>query len=159
MGNKSTKKSNAGKNFTSMTTYNAGVMQASVHRSLQKHCDSILKPYGITKAQWLLIGTILEAGSPGIRVSDLAIKLNTTLAYLTNTLNLLESKKMVVRTVNNQDTRAKFVTIHPEFIEKCHEIEIVLREGLRKLVYAKINYDDFNTYMKVLFLLSTMDKG
>lgn len=155
---KSTAKSTKTKGYTSMTTYNAGVMQASAHRSLQKNCDALLKPYGITKAQWLLIGTVLDNSKHGIRVSDLAVKLDTTLAYLTNTINLLESKDILVRTPNKEDSRAKAVTVHPKFFLRCPEIETALREGLRKLVYAKISYEDFNTYMKVLSQLSAINK-
>ena len=154
---KSTRKIKSEGSYTAMTTYDAGVMQASVHRLLQRHCDAILKPYGITKAQWLLIGTVLGAKKRGVRVSDLAVQLDTTLAYLTNTINLLESKDMLVRTVNDNDGRAKFVTVHPKFRNKCIEIENTLRDGLRKLVYSGIDREDFNTYMKVMYQLSTID--
>lgn len=142
-----------------MTTYQAGVLQASVHRSLQKYCDIILKPYAITKAQWLLIGTVLDSGNHGITVSDLALTLDTTMAYLTNTINLLESKYILVRTTSDQDSRAKMITIHPSFVDTCDEIEIVLRDGLRRLVYSGISNRDFDTYLRVLLQLSTLQKS
>lgn len=151
---KSTPKSVKKKKYAAMSTYNAGVLQASVNRSIQKHCDAILKPYGISKAQWLLIGTVYDHADKGMRISDLAVRLGTTLAYLTNTINLLESKKILKRTGKEGDNRAKLVTVHPKFASKCDEIEEVLRKGLRKKVYSQVSQEDFETYMKVLNQLS-----
>lgn len=139
-----------------VTTYKAGVMQAASHRLLQKHCDEILKEYDITKTQWLLIGTILDAGEAGIRITDLAQQVGTTLSYLTNTVNLLESKGYLQRTAHTTDSRSKFVSINPESIEKCHEIEHFLRDKLRKSIYAEVSAEDFRTYLKVLYKLSSV---
>ena len=144
--------------YTKLTTYQAGVMQASVHRALQKYSDSVLQPYGISKAQWLIIGTILDQGKSGIRISELAIKVGTTMSYLTNTINLLVSKKVLLRDVSDDDNRAKFITVDPVFQLKCEKIEQALRNELRKLVYSKISVDDFRTYMKVLHQLSDIDQ-
>lgn len=146
-------------NYTSFTTYTAGVMQASVNRYLQKCCDTLLKPYGITKAQWLLIGTIFSYGDAGVRVSKLSIELDTTLAYLTNTINLLESRKILLRTAVGSDNRAKLITVHPLFKDKCQEIELMLRDGLRKLVYKQVSRDEFGIYMKVLNQLATISNS
>ncbi len=144
--------------YTAISTYDAGVMQASVNRSLQKYSDLLLKPYGITKAQWLLIGTVYDAGASGVRLSDLAVKLDTTLAYLTNTINLLESKKILKRAGDTGDSRVKQITVHPSFRPKCDEIELALRKGLRKLVYSHVSLEDFNVYMKVLHQLTSINK-
>ena len=145
--------------LSSITTYQAGVMQASTHRLLQKHCDAILKPYAMTKMQWLIIGSVLDAGEGGIRVTDLAEKLSTTLSYLTNAINLLESKGMLMRLSNEADSRSKMVSIDPDFAPKCPEIELTLRNALRKSIYAQVDPQDFRTYMKVLHQLSNVDSS
>lgn len=137
-----------------MTTYEAGIMQASTHRILQKFCDEVLKPYDISKMQWLIIGTVLDSGKNGIRITDLANKLSTTLSYLTNTINLLESKGMLVRINSPSDERSKMIVVEPMFESKCDEIEKVLREKLRERIYAEVSLKDFETYMKVLQKLS-----
>ena len=137
-----------------MTTYQAGTLQASTHRLLQKYCDDVLKPYGITKSQWLVIGTILDAGKKGIRITDLSGTLSTTLGYLTNTINLLESKGILKRISNSKDERTKMVIVSSNFVPKCQEIENTLRSQLRKTIYADITSSEFKTYMKVLYKLS-----
>lgn len=143
--------------LSKVTTYQAGVMQASTHRLLQKKCDDILRPYGISKMHWLIIGTVLDAGPAGIRLTDLAEALDTTQSYLTTTINLLVSKKMLMRTDNEADSRSKFVSIDPDFAPKCIEIENTLRHALRKSIYSHIDPTEFRVYMKVLYQLSKVN--
>ncbi len=142
--------------LNNITTYQAGVAQSAAHRLLQKHCDDILRPFGITKMHWLIIGAVLESDPKGARISDLACELNTTIPYLTNTINLLESKDILVRKDNIEDSRSKLITIASEFEPKCAEIEITLREGLRQTIYSTVDPEDFHVYMKVLTQLATV---
>jgi DNA-binding MarR family transcriptional regulator len=137
-----------------ITTYQVGVLQASINRILQKHSDAILKPYGISKMQWLIIGTVLDSGERGIRLTDLAKILDTTMSYITTAVNLLESKDMLSRQENEQDSRSKFITINSSFKDKCEEIEHAMRESLRKSIYAHIDPEEFRVYIKVLHQLS-----
>lgn len=155
--NKSTKKSVLGGDLSTTTTYQAGVMQASVHRKLQKYCDEVLRPYGISKMQWLIIGTILDAGPAGVTITELAHKLDTGLPYLTNTLNLLQSKHIIERASNDDDSRAKMVTIADRYLDTATEIERVLRDKLRQTIYAHIDPSEFKIYMKVMYQLAGVD--
>lgn len=140
-----------------ITTYQAGILQATAHRVLQKYSDQILKKYGITKMQWLIIGTVFDSGNRGIRLTELTAKLDTTMAYLTNTINLLESKKILTRMSDKKDSRAKFIIVNKYFEKKCSEIEKTFRDELRKSIYAKVEPTDFAIYMKVLGQLSKID--
>jgi DNA-binding MarR family transcriptional regulator len=140
-------------NLSNITTYGAGAAQASMHRALQKACDDILRPFGITKMQWLIIGAVLDSDSSGARISDLASGLGTTIPYLTNTINLLESKDILQRTDNDADSRSKLIKLNPAFKPRCAEIERTLRDGLRKSIYASVDPEEFKIYIKVLFQL------
>lgn len=137
-------------NLHEITTYQAGALQASVHRSLQKLCDDILEPFEITKMQWLIIGHVLDAGHKGLRMSDLAALLATTIPYVTNAVNILEARGYVQRKQNDQDSRSKLLVISPDFAPRCEEIEAALRQGLRETLYANIEPREFAVYMKVL---------
>lgn len=141
-------------NLNVVTTYQVGVMQATTHRMLQKYCDNTLAAYGITKMQWLIIGTVSDSGSTGIRITELAQKVSTTLSYLTNTINLLESKHILKRVAHDNDSRSKFVTINPSYHETAAEIETFLRSRLRKSLYANISPQELRIYMKVLAQLA-----
>jgi DNA-binding MarR family transcriptional regulator len=137
-----------------ITTYQVGVLQASINRILQKHSDAILKPYGISKMQWLIIGTVLDSGERGIRLTDLAKILDTTMSYITTAVNLLESKDMLSRQENEHDSRSKFITINSNFKDTCDDIEHVMRESLRNTIYTQIDPAEFRVYIKVLHQLS-----
>ena len=143
--------------LSKITTYQAGIVQASMHRLLQKKSDEILKPFGITKMQWMIIGSVLEAGSAGARISDLAESIGTTIPYLTNSINLLESRGILIRATNDKDSRSKLVTVSPSFARKCKQIEAELREGLRKAIYSRVDPVEFSIYIKVMYEL--MDVG
>lgn len=139
-----------------ITTYQAGAVQAAVHRAIQKHYDQTLKPYGITKMHWLIIGTILDTGEKGARMTDIAKALDTTLPYLTNTLNVLEAKGIINRDSNQGDSRSKIVRINPQFVPRCAEIEGTLRTKLRESIYAHVDPADFRVYLKVLYQLAKL---
>lgn len=158
MKNVSRQNHTSGGDLSRITTYQAGVLQASMHRMLQKQCDLILQPYGISKMHWLIIGTILDRGKDGVRLTDLSEELGTTMSYITNTVNLLESKKMLIRKDSASDSRSKLISINKSFAPKCTEIETTLRQALRKSIYAQIDPADFQIYMKVMFQLAMADK-
>ena len=158
MRRESTKKLNNDFDLKDITTYQAGILQATAHRVLQKYSDQILKKYGITKMQWLIIGTVYDCGNKGIRLTELTAKLDTTMAYLTNAVNLLESKKILNRIDDNKDFRVKFITVNKSFKPKCSQIEKTLRDELRKTIYNNVNPADFATYIRVLKKLSKISE-
>jgi len=142
--------------LSKITTYHAGAMQALVHRRLQKICDDILSPHSITKMQWLIIGTVLDTQSEGIRISDLAAKLGTTIPFLTTSINTLEARGILERRNNNADTRSKLIVVSKAYVPTCEEIETTLRNGLRATIYADIEPKEFSIYIKVLMQLATV---
>lgn len=143
--------------LSQITTYQAGATQAYMHRKLQKVCDDILRPFGITKMQWLIIGTVLDTQHQGIRISDLAEKLGTTLSYLTTSINLLESRGILERRDNSTDTRSKLILVQDSYVPICQEIETTLRAGLRKTIYASIDPKEFGIYIKVMSELAAVN--
>lgn len=156
MEKQSHNKSFVGGALSNITTYQAGVAQAHAHRILQKVSDEALLPYGVSKMQWLIIGTVLDAGENGIRLTDLAEIMGTKLPYITNMVNLLESKGMLSRQDSDSDGRSKFIVIDDGFAPMCTKIEHALRDALRRSIYAHIDQDEFKIYMKVMYQLSEL---
>lgn len=139
------------------TTYEAGATQAAFNRKLQKICDEILLPFGITKTQWLIIGLILDSGSKGIRLNELSEKLGTTMSYLTTAVNLLESRGILARLEDPEDTRSKRIVVVNSYRPTCKKIELTLRDGLRQKIYATVNPTEFSIYMKVMSDLANIE--
>jgi DNA-binding MarR family transcriptional regulator len=143
-------------NLTTITTYESGVVQSTAYRVLGKRVTELLKKHDISMMQWFVLGTIYSAGTGGLRLTDLAAKVDTGLPFLTNLINLLESKGMVVRVNNLDDSRSKFVVVTPSFSRKCPVIEMDLRKGLRDSLYKNINPEDLLVYIKVLYQLAAL---
>ena len=142
--------------LSKIPTYQAGVAQSTVHRLLQKHTNDCLQPHRLSTMQWFIIGTIYDAGLAGIRLTDLAKKVDTTMSFLTTAINQLESRGILQRTESAQDNRAKFVTVTPEFAAVIPKIEADLRHKLRETFYAKISPEDLRVYLKVLYQFSKL---
>jgi len=154
MNMKSTNFSEKAQDLTGLPTYQAGVAQSSAYRVLMKFTDDAVKEYGITSMQWFMIGIIYDSANVGVTVTQLSKLLDTNVPYVTNTLNLLASKDIIVRTSGEDDSRRKTVTIHPEFIDNVQLIEKDLRQKMQQVLYADITSRELLTYIKVLYKIS-----
>ena len=154
--NKSSNISNTSFNLAGITTYQSGVAQASAFRVIKRHTAHALRDYNLSCMQWFTIGTALDAGTKGVRISDLAKQLDTTLAYMTTTINLLESRGILNKKAHKFDARTKLVTVKPTYKKTCIEIEAVLRSKLRDMLYKNINAEELANYVKVLYKISAL---
>lgn len=140
----------------SVSTYQAGVAQAAAMRATNRLFAKLLREHDLTSMQWFIIGTIYDAGEDGITLTHLSERLQTGLPFITNTINLLETKGIVIRRGSPTDSRSKCVSIASHFREQCMRIEQTLRQKLREAVDPKISRKDLETYLKVLKQLSTL---
>lgn len=153
---KSTDANNKEFDIANITTYQAGVIQSSAFRVINKVTTGMLKEYNLSTMQWFIVGTVYDAGDDGISITDLARKLDTGISFLTNSINVLELKGMVIRREHGSDNRVRLVHINPSFKPKCAKIENKLREEMRKTLYSRITRDELNTYIKVLNQLASL---
>lgn len=154
MNLKSSNFSENANNLTSLPTYQAGVAQSTAYRLLMKFTDDAVKPYGITSMHWFMLGTIYDAGSTGITVTQLSKALDTNVPYVTNTLNILESKGAIVRETKEGDSRIKTVKIDPSFVDNIEVIENDLRFKMQRALYAGITPEELLVYIKVLYKMN-----
>ncbi len=141
-----------------IATYHVGRLESASHRSLRAYKDSCLKKYGLSAMQWYIIGAIYDTGNKGMRITDLSNHLGTTLGFMTNSVNLLESKKIVVRSDSTVDSRAKIVMIKESYKKTCRVIERDLRDHLRKTIYNELTREELKAYIKTLQILTSLDK-
>jgi DNA-binding MarR family transcriptional regulator len=137
-------------NISDLTTYRAVVLQSRAHRAIKMHLTQLLKDRGITMMQWSIIGLVSDAGENGMRISDLAQALDTSLAFITTSVNVLEAKGFVVRTGHSQDNRAKLVRLSEAFAPKVTAIETDLSARQQEYLYAGLDAKDIAVYFKVL---------
>ena len=140
-------------NIGSITTYQSGIAQASAHRLINREMARFLLPYDLSCMQWFMIGHIYDAGSDGVRLTDLMKILDTKLPFITNSINLLESRNIVHKRAHETDNRVKLVSINPSYRATVKEIEAHLREELRHLLYDNdaISREELSAYITVLY--------
>lgn len=141
------------KDLSQITTYQSGIAQASAHRLINRVVTDFLLAYGLTPMQWFAIGMIYDSSPAGIRLSDLAKTLDTTLPYITNTITLLESKNIVKKLTHPGDSRIKLVSIVDDKTSMVEEIELGLRDRLRSELYHEdnISREELAAYIHVLY--------
>lgn len=140
-----------------LKTYHVGVIESAAHRALRKHKDGLLKEYGLTSMQWYIIGTVADTGDAGVRITDLAKTLDTTLAFLTNTVNLLEKMGILARRMNEEDNRSSFVVLKRNYRKTYLKIEEELRHKLRQTIYTRVTPDELKTYINVINKFSDLE--
>jgi len=133
-----------------LKTYQVGAIEAGAHRALRQHKDALLKNYGMTGMDWYIIGNVADAGPEGIRSTDLAKTLGTTLGFLTKSINLLEAKGILIRKANAQDARSHYIALNKSYQKTVDEIEHELRDHLRKSIYSLVTPEELITYIKVM---------
>lgn len=137
-------------NNSDLTTYQAVVLQSRAHRAIKTHLTDMLKDHGVTMMQWSILGLVADAGEQGIRISDLAHALDTSLAFITTSVNVLEAKGFVVRAGHTQDNRAKLVRLSEAFAPKIAAIETDLNAKQQDFLYGGIDTKDVAAYFRVL---------
>lgn len=86
-------------------TYQTLVKEKTANRALQMRLRAALRPFGVAPSQYMLLGLIRD--TPDMTVSKLAKRMDTSLAFVTTTLNVLESRQLISREAHKQDNRAK----------------------------------------------------
>lgn len=137
-------------------TYQAGVIQSTAFRVINKVTTDLLKEYNLSTMQWFIVGTVYDAGDSGISITELSQKLDTGVSFLTNSINVLELKGMVIRKEHGKDSRVRLVCLNPSFKTECIDIEIKLRQKMRDTLYDHITREDLMVYIKVLNQLASL---
>ena len=143
---------------TDLTTYHNTLTQARAHRIIKTKLSYFLRPHNLTMMQWAIVGSLYKAGDTGMRVSDLASQLDTSLAFVTTTLNVLEAKGIVERASHAQDNRAKVVHLTAEFRPKVDVIEREVAEKLRNWLIPVLGRDQLETYLTVIHRIANSEQ-
>ena len=141
------------------TTYQNTLTQARAHRALKTKLSYFLRPHNLTMMQWAIVGSLYRAGDAGMRVSDLASQLDTSLAFVTTTLNVLEAKNIVERAHHAKDNRAKVVHLTAEFIPKVEPIEKEVATKMRDWLVPAIGLDEIEVYINVIHKIANAEQS
>lgn len=144
------------KDLSEISTYELGVLQSTAHRLTLKIKSDYLAVYGLTPAQWYLLGHIYDAGEDGIRLNDLRKTLDSSMPFITTTVNYLEAKGFIHKTSKTEDSRVKIARVNPKHIPMIEEIEEGLRNLLRSELYGRdhITREELAAYASVIMKIA-----
>lgn len=139
-------------------TYHAGIAQSKAYRVLKQLMADLLKKHGLTMMQWSILGLVYDAGKKGIRITDLAEQVDSTKAFITTSIQLLELRGLVVRRTDPKDTRSRLIAINPTSKKAVEAIEAEIRAEMRVRIYDKVTHEELTGYVTVLGKLASLDK-
>lgn len=145
--------SQRGLKLRDIPTYETAIAHSAAFRLMRKVVDAELKPHGISMMQWLFIGAAHRAGEAGVRITDLARQLGTTLPYATTTVNTLERKNYLWRAGHGDDSRSKLIYIDKEFAKAFTAIENGIREAVRVQYFKDLSTEELKAYITIIHKL------
>lgn len=115
--------------YRQITTYQTVIAQARAYRKVRSFMDKTLKPYNLTITEWLIIGTAIDAGPTGIRISDIAKILGVEMPVITNLVHKATNTRWLRRIEDSEDKRARRVVMTHMGLEKACNIEGELKKA------------------------------
>ncbi len=139
-----------------LTTYQAVISQARAFRNLRSFLVETLKEHDLTLTEWLMIGSVIDGGKDGVRVSELADTLGVEMPVITNLTNRAVATGWVTRVVDPTDRRAKRIRATQEGGQKTCDIEGILREATATWL-DDIDVTMLKDYLTIVGLLANKD--
>ncbi|PSO43411.1 hypothetical protein BRC19_00525 [Candidatus Saccharibacteria bacterium QS_5_54_17] len=137
-----------------LTTYRAGLLQARAYRRLKAFMTEQLESYNVTMMQWTLLGHIHDySQQEGIRTSTLAGIFDVQTSLMTNMVNDLQKQKLVYRSIDPDDSRARRIRLTDEGIEFVDEVEQKIRAAMKEWL-GDINRKHLQHYLYVTRVLA-----
>lgn len=108
--------------------YKKIINKQRIIRKLRFAITPVVKQYGLTVTQWLMISLLRD--SPPQKISELAKTLDTSMAHVTSNINLLVARKLVSKNADPKDNRLRYITYIPNDEVDLEDIEIELANRL-----------------------------
>lgn len=127
--------------------YSSALLQARAYRVLHTTLTKTLVRFGITIAQWKLLGLLYDYGV--LTLVELSWLLSVEPPLVTGLIGKLEKKQLVRRMVHPQDKRAKIITATKKGRVLILEIEPFVKKSMGKLLQG-ISRGELIVYIRVL---------
>ena len=121
--------------------------------------DSLLFEYGITSQQWLIL--LHLANDPNlpffqqrnferpVLASELAGFFNVSRANITNLINVLSEKKLIMQVSDSQDRRRKLLQLSEEGRELVQKLE-PLRKAANENLFASFSPEEKELFLRLV---------
>jgi DNA-binding MarR family transcriptional regulator len=133
-----------------------GMAHVSVNRNLNEFYQVVLRRYGLTTIEWLILGAVADASvdGTGIRVTDLANVFSVKSTYMTTTLNALRERDFIETRFDATDARVRLAHITAKGTKQVSSIEHHMQKEISHLLGGAMSGDEFEKYATVIKKLS-----
>jgi MarR family transcriptional regulator for hemolysin len=114
--------------------------------------DDIMRPYGITRSQWVMLSTLSRSGNTGMTQVDLARLLEVGKVTVGGLLERMETTGHIERRPDNSDGRARRVFITEQGYETIR-LMIAVASRANKRIMRGVSAEEARMAEKVLFKL------
>jgi MarR family transcriptional regulator for hemolysin len=125
-----------------------GALVSRAARQWRRAVDRRLNPFGLSEATWLPLIYLARAAGP-MRQKDLAAALTLDGSSVVRLLDALEASRLIERGEENNDRRAKLITITAQGWSIIKQVEIVARD-VRNATLSGLSDDDLRHATHVL---------
>lgn len=145
-------------NLQTMTMYEACLLHSRAERVLKGMVSDILKQWGITRMEWLVLATAAQEAraADGLTMGELAGILDIKLSQLNVLVSKMTGVGYLELTVADHDRRIKYVQATEQGESLLRDVEGNMRRGMRAWL-SNLDRDDLATYLDVLQQLGAAD--
>jgi DNA-binding MarR family transcriptional regulator len=130
-----------------LTSYQCGLLQAKAYRLLRSAAAASLEPYQLSVAEWSVLVQLQGAG--GMRHSHIATALQVEAPLVTALVKQLERKRLVRRSSDPQDSRAKRLFLTRKGAQMIPHLEDAVR-GTVEEMFDGISDERLLAYFSVM---------
>jgi len=144
--------------FAKVPTYEVCLVLVRSQRNVRALLQSLLKPYGMSLNEWLLLALIYEAPAGTLDMNELAEQLDVGKPHITALFADLLAVNYVEQSADPKDKRRKIVHITEHGTDVLQEVESVAKSGLEEWL-GEVPDEEFDRFLKISVLLANKSES
>lgn len=139
--------------FAEVRTYEICLILVRSQRNMRAFLQRLLRPFGLSMNEWLLLSLINDAPPGSLDMNELAEQLDVGKPHITALFSDLQAVNYVEQTVDSKDKRRKIVHITERGKEVLQEVDGITSQGLQSWL-GNMPKDKFDQFLKISVLLA-----
>lgn len=133
------------------SAYESGVLFTQAHRLVRQRIVDVLANHNISFGQWSIL-TVVANAQDGIRLSNVAARLNVKAPLITMESKSLIDEGLVMLLPHHSDSRAKLLVITPTSKKLLGTVESELNQQIEQLMTG-LTPVEIQTFQKILITI------
>lgn len=128
-------------------TYQESIIQGKAYRLLWARVRDTLLQYQVSPAEWSVMGLLLEKKE--LFQFEISEYLSVEPPLVTNMVNAMEKKELIVKTTSTMDARRKSIILTEDARKKVPKIEKELQAEMQE-IFGELGEEKVRIYFQVL---------